>query len=107
MKVTKFVVTVEIQRRKEKQIKRKWRTKEITQVIYINTLNVWVYMYVKYSCAHAEVALDGNQIWCHYQFSLSEIIYKTICVNSLTLLSSFKNKGISSLIYSTYTHLIW
>lgn len=63
-------------------------------------------MYVKSSRAHAEVALDGNQFLCHYQFSLSEIIYKTICVNLLTLMSSFLNKGISPLLYSTYTHYI-
>lgn len=52
--------------------------------------DVWVYMHVKYnSRAHAQVALDGNQNLCHYQLSLSEIIYKTICINWLTLLSSF------------------
>lgn len=46
--------------------------------------------HVKYnSRAHAQVALDGNQNLCHYQLSLSEIIYKTICINLLTLLLSF------------------
>lgn len=76
IQVTECVVTVEGRKNKWKE-KLKNRRENWSHSYHHIKHSVWVYLYVKYnSRAHAEVALDGNQILCHYQFRLSEIIYK-------------------------------